>query len=185
MAVHDAITIAGKDNVEHDAILKKVLDRARESNITFNKDKIQFRVKEVKYLGGIVGVDGFEPDEAKVKAIENMPQPQNKQDLQRLLDMVNYLSSFIPNMSEITSPLRALLKKDAQWVWYDEHDKSLEQIKKILTSQPVLRFYDVDKTTTLQVDAYQHGLGACLLQEGHPVAYASRSLSQAEEHYAK
>ena len=185
LAVHDDITIAGKDIEEHDIILRRVLNRARESNVKFNRNKIQLRVNEVKYLGGIVSADGFKPDETKVKAIVDMPRPDNKQDLQRLLGMVNYLSSFIPNVSAITAPLRALLKKDAQWIWYHEHDRSLENIKKVLTSNPVLKFYDVDKPATLQVDASLHGLGACLLQEGHPVAYASRSLTKAEEQYAQ
>ena len=173
LPVHDDLIIAGKDKAEHDAILRRVLKRARTSNIKFNRNKIQLRVKEVKYLGGIISAEGFKPDEAKIKAVIEMPQPKNKQELQRLLGMVNYLSSFIPNVSEITAPLRTLLKKDVQWAWYHEHDQSLEKIKEILTSNPVLKFFDVDKPTTLQVDASQHGLGACILQEGHPIAYAS------------
>ena len=181
LAVHDDITISGKNTEEHDIILRQVLNRATESNIKFNRSKIQLRVKEVTYLGGIVSADGFKPDPMKVKAITNMPRPENKQALQRLLGMVNYLSSFIPNLSEITAPLRALLKKDVRWVWYHEHDQSLEKLKKCLTSKPVLKFYDVNKPTTLQVDASQHGLGAYILQ----VAYASRSLTTAETHYAQ
>lgn len=108
LAAHDDITIAGKNIEEHDIILRQVLNRARESNIKFNRSKIQLGVKEVTYLRGIVSADGFKPDESNVKAITNMRRPENKQDLQRLLGMVNYLSSFIPNVSEITAPLRAL-----------------------------------------------------------------------------
>ncbi|CAB3978563.1 retrotransposon-like family member retr-1 [Paramuricea clavata] len=88
-------------------------------------------------------------------------------------------------MSEITAPLRTLLKKDIQWSWHNEHQKALERIKKVLTSSPVLHFYDINKPVTLQVDASQGGLGACLIQEGHPVIYASRSLTNAEQHYAQ
>ena len=114
LAVHDDIIIAGKDTAEHDIALKQVLERARERNIKFNRSKVQLRVNQVKYLGDIVTTDGFKPDHDKIKAIIiiDMPEPQNKQDLQRLLGMVNYLSQYIPNMSEITSPLRALLKKN-------------------------------------------------------------------------
>ena len=88
-------------------------------------------------------------------------------------------------MSEITAPLRSLLKKDIQWSWHNEHQESLEKIQKILTSSPVLNFYDINKPILLQVDASQGGLGACLLQDGHPVIYASRSLTVAEQHYAQ
>ena len=69
-----------------------------------------------------------------------MPKPEAKQDLQRLLGMVNYLSQYIPNMSEITAPLRSLLKKNAQWVWYEEHEQALTKVKKALTNSTVLRY---------------------------------------------
>ena len=185
LAVHDDIIVAGADGEGHDTALKVVLDRAKERNIKFNRTKIQLRIDKVKYLGSIVSGEGFRPDLDKIKAIVDMPQPQNKQDLQRLLGMVNYLSQYIPNMSEITAPLRSLLKKQAQWSWYDEHDRSLAKIKEALTSSPVLRFFDVNKPATIQADASQNGMGGCLLQEGHPVIYASRSLTSAEENYAQ
>ena len=185
LAVHDDIIVSGANTEEHDIALEKVLHRARERNIKFNKKKIQLRVNEVKYLGNIVSAKGFTPDPEKIKDIVEMPLPKSKQDLQRLLGMVNYLSQYIPNMSEITAPLRTLLKKDIQWSWHNEHQKALERIKKVLTSSPVLHFYDIDKPVTLQVDASQGGLGACLIQEGHPLIYASRSLTNAEQHYAQ
>ena len=153
LAVHDDIIVAGADGERHDTALKLVLDRAKERNIKFNRTKIQLRIDKVKYLGSIVSGEGFRPDPEKIKAIVDMPQPQNKQDLQHLLGMVNNLSQYIPNMSEITAPLHSLLKKQAQWSWYDEHDRSLAKIKEALTSSPVLRFFDVNKPATIQADA--------------------------------
>ena len=99
--------------------------------------------------------------------------------------MVNYFPLFIPNQSEITAPLRNLLKKDAIWIWSYEHTQAVERLKQFLSSQPILKFYGPTKPVKLQVDASKSGLGACVLQEGHPIAYASRSLTQAEEHYAQ
>jgi len=91
LAVHDDIIIAGKDTTEPDIARKQVLERAREQNIQFIRSKVQLRVNQVKYLGDIVTADGLKPDPDKIKAIIDMPEPQNKQDLQRLLGMVNYL----------------------------------------------------------------------------------------------
>ena len=105
-------------------------------------------MNQVKYLGDIATADGFKPDPKKIKAIIDMPEPQSKQDLQRLLGMVNYLSQYIPNMSEITSPLRALLKKNTQWVWYDEHRYAIEKLKQALTNSPVLQYFNPDKPVT-------------------------------------
>ena len=185
LAVHDDIIIAGKDTAEHDSALKQVLERARMRNIKFNRSKVQLRVDQVKYLGDIVTADGFKPDPEKIKAIIDMPEPQSKQDLQRLLGMVNYLSQYIPNMSEISAPLRALLKKNTQWFWYDEHRHAIEKLKQALTNSPVLQYFNQDKPITIQTDASQSGIGSCLLQEGHPVIYASRSLTNAEQNYAQ
>ena len=185
LAVYDDIIVSGATPEEHDTALEKVLNRARERNIKFNKKKIQLRVTEVKYLGNIVSEKRFTPDPEKIRAIIEMPPPKSKQDLRRLLGMVNYLSQYIPNMSKITAPLRSLLKKDIHWSWHDEHQKALERIQKVLTSSPVLvvlHFYDNNKPVVLQVDASQGGLGTCLMQEGHPVIYASRSLTDAEQH---
>ena len=184
LPVFDDIIIGGKNEEEHDLILCKVLTRAREHNIKFNRDKIQFRVNQVKYMGEIVSELGFSPDPEKISAIHNIPTSSCKQDLQRLLGMINYLSKYIPNMSELTAPLRSLLKGDVPWAWFPEHDSALTKNKTVLSSAPVLRFYDTSLPTTLQVDASKDGLGACLMQQGQPVAYASRALSNSEINYA-
>ena len=113
-----------------------------------------------------------------------MPTPSGKQDLQRLLGMINYLGKYIPNMSKLTASLRSLLKGDVPWAWFPEHDTALFKIKSVLSSAPVLRFYDTSLPTTFQVDASKSGLGACLIQQGQRVAYASRALSNSEINYA-
>ena len=99
--------------------------------------------------------------------------------------MVNYFSQFIPNQSIITTPLRQLLKKDTDWMWLPKHSHTVQQLKQILSNKPVLKFYDSILPAKLQVDAPKLVIGGCMLQEGHPIAYALRSLTQAEENYAQ
>ena len=135
-------------------------------------------------MGEVVSELGFSPDPEKISAIHNMPTPSCKQDLQRLLGMINYLSKYIPNMSELTAPFRSLLKGDVSWAWFPEHDFALTKIKSVYSSAPVLCFYDINLPTTIQVDASKDGLGACLMQQGQPVAYASRAMSNSEINYA-
>ena len=115
LPIFDDTIIGGRDEQDHDLVLRKVLTRARERNVKFNRDKIQFRVNKVKYMGEIVSELGFSPDPDKISAIHNMPTPSSKQELQRLLGMINYLAKYIPNMSELTAPLRSLLKSDVPW----------------------------------------------------------------------
>ena len=183
--IFDDIIVAAQDEKEHDEIMAKLLERAKAENVKFNPEKLQYKVKEVKYMGNIVSESGLKPDSEKVRAILDMPLPKSKEELRRFLGMVNFFSKFIPGQSSITDPLRQLLKKDSVWDWSHEHTGAVEQLKQILSSQPVLKFFDSAKPVKLQVDASKGGLGACLLQDGHPVAYASRSLSSAEENYAQ
>ena len=78
-----------------------------------------------------------------------------------------------------------LTTKDAKFVWSREHDEAFEQVKKLVTSYPVLKYYDLNAEVTLQCDASEKGLGATLLQNGQPVAFASRTLSKVEQRYAQ
>jgi len=117
LAIHDDIIIVAENENEHDIILQKILQRARERNIKFNLKKIQFRIPQVRYLGNIVSNTRLQLDPIKINPITNMPTPTTEVELQRFLGMVNYLRQFIPNISEITTPLRSLLKKETLWAW--------------------------------------------------------------------
>ena len=127
------------------------------------------------------------PDTSKIEAVTKMPRPEDKQGVQRLLGMVNYVAKFARDISEVTALLRELLKKDVAWHWTECHEQSLVAIKKVLTetSPGVLRYYDPKKPVGLQVDACKSGLGAVLVQDGSPIAYASRSLTETECRYAQ
>ena len=181
----DDIIIAASSITEHDQILTQVMQRAKDRNIVFNLNKLQLRVSEVKYLGTIVTPDGIKPDPTKVQAIVEMATPTDKPGVRRLLGMINFLAAHIPNMSTITAPLRCLLKSDVLFEWGPEQTRALTKVKEVLSSAPVLHYFDPTAVSTIQADASQSGLGACLLQRGKPIAYASRSLSPAECNYAQ
>ena len=183
--IADDLIIAAPSEQEHDATFKAVLNRARQKGVRYNKSKIQFKVDTVQYMGNLVTHEGLKPDDKKLEAILNMPQPTDVPSLQRLLGMTKFLSQYIPNESTITSPLRLLLKKGVPWNWTAKQDDALTRLKAVLSSPPVLAFYDVTKPVTIQSDASQSGLGACLMQEGKPIAYASRSMTSAEKNYAQ
>lgn len=181
----DDILVAGKTKEEHDMILNKVINRARELNVKFNRNKLQFCVNEMcKYLGQIFMSDGIKPDNNRVKAIVEMESPKNKKDLQRILGMINYLRQYLPCLSEKTSLLRELLKENVEFVWLSKHEKMLNEIKNLIVSAPILGTFDANKEVTIQTDASQNGLGCGLMQEGRPIYYASRSLTETENKYA-
>lgn len=115
--VADDMIIAAASEHEHDKILHAVMERTKAANVKFNKNKIQYKVDTVKYMGHIITSAGQRADETKIKAIVNMPPPEDKQSLQRILGMTKFLAQYIPNEASLTAPLRQLLKKDAVWQW--------------------------------------------------------------------
>ena len=89
-------------------------------------------------------------------------------------------------MSELTTPIRTLLKDDAEFVWEESvRGQCFKRVKAVIASAPVLKYFDPSVEAVLQCDASQHGLGACLMQKGQPVAYASRSLTETECNYVQ
>ena len=109
-----------------------------------------------------------------------MPKPENLKDLQTFLGMVQYLNKFSPRIAELAEPLQDLTKKHAPYVWGPEHNQAFDNIKKEIVQAPILRYYNLKKETVIQTDASIKGLGACLLQDGHPVYFASKSLQDTE-----
>ena len=184
-AIVDNILIYGSSREEHDANLRNILMRARSKGVRFNPDKAVICATEVPYFGHLLSSKGLKPDPEKVSAIINMEPPHNINELQTVLGMINYLTRFSPNLAETTAPMRFLLKQDSEFLWDSPQDEAFNKVKQIITQTPVLAFYDAKKPLTLQVDASKHGLGAALLQEGKPIAFASKSVTSTEVNYAQ
>ena len=127
----------------------------------------------------MLSAQGVSPDGDKVRAIVDMPSPANAQDLSRFIGMANYLSKFVPNFSSVTQLLRELLQNDFTWVWSTSHQAAFQRLKELIVSALVLRYFNTEAAILIQTDALSTGLGCCLLPEGHPVAFASRTLTDA------
>lgn len=177
----DDIICWGKDVNEHNERLKKLLNRLREQNVKLNKNKCKIAIKELSYLGHKLSAKGVTPDENKVKAITSMEAPTDKKSLERFLGLVNYIGKFIPNLSQHTTVLRGLLKKNVQFSWYGEHEAAFRSLKQMLVEKPVLQFFDINKPIVLSVDSSKDGIGAVLLQNSLPVAYASKALNDVQK----
>ena len=181
----DDLLVWARNDEEHDQYLIRVLDRAREVQLKLNKKKCRIRVKEVSYMGHTLTSKGLKPDGGKVKAILQMPEPKTKQELQRFMGMIQFLTKFITRLSEKSAPLRALLKKNAAWYWNHEHQAAVQVLKEECNKQPTLRYFDVSKPVRISADSSKSGLGAVCLQEEQPVAYASRALTEPQQRYAQ
>ena len=179
------ILVFSKTRAEHDQNLRKVLTRAHEQGIKLKADKVKIGVAEVRYFGNILTQNGLKIDDKNLSAIRQMNAPKDKSELETILGIVTYLTHFAPNLATLTAPLRNLLKKDVEFVWNESHDEAFQKIKDVLTDSPVLAYFNPKLEVTLQVDASKYGLGATLLQEGRPVSYASKTLTQTKIGYAQ
>ena len=122
----------------------------------------------------------------KIQGITEMTPPVDKQQLASFIGMVTYMGNFIPHLSHHTEPLQAMLKQDSIFYWDQMANASFQKIKDLIAKAAVqpLRYYDQTKPMIVQADASQRGLGTCLLQEGQPIAFASKSLTDTETRYA-
>lgn len=185
----DDILIGGTDLDHHIENLKKVLNKLKDCGLTLNRNKCNFLKNEISYLGYKVNKDGIFSDESKTEAVRSAPRPNNVNELQSFLGLVSYLSKFIPNASSLLYPLNQLLHKDKKWYWSKECEISFNKVKEILTDSNFLIHFNPNMPLKLKCDASPYGLGCVLMHEKnnmeYPVAYASRSLNNAEKNYSQ
>ncbi len=188
--VSDDILIHAPTREEHDKRLHALFTRLSEKGLTLNGQKCEFAKSSIQFFGLVFGKDGVSPDPSKVDAIKNAPPPQSAAEVRSLLGMASYSARFIPNLSTVTEPLRALIEKNVKFVWTDEHDRALQQLKDSLSAHVVGAYFDTNKHSQLIVDASPVGLGAVLAQTDEHgnckvVSYASRSLTPTEQRYSQ
>ena len=132
----DDILIAGSNTEQHDAVLRKVIERATTYNLKLNLQKCLIRQPAVPYIRHLLTSEGLKPDPSKVAAVRAMPTPNNKDDVKRFLGFVTYLAKFIPNLSELDAPLSELLKIDAGFDWQPAQEEAFIKLKEQCCSQP-------------------------------------------------
>ena len=170
----------------HDDNLLAFIQRCEQSGVKLNANKMELRIPEVPFIGHVATADGLRVDPRKVRAINEMLRPTYYvAAVQRLLELTQYSAKFLPRLSDMTKPLRELTTKDVDFQWDEPQQAAFDALKAAVMTTPVLRYYNLEEEVTLQCDASQSGLGAALVQNGQPVAYASRALTSAETRYAQ
>ena len=187
--IADDILVFGRSEQDHDRNLHKLMQRAKECGLIFNGEKCHIKLPEVDFFGFKCSKEGVRPDDRKVEEIRDLPRPSSVKDLQHALGMVQYLAPFIPRLSEKTSILRDLIKKDAPWRWDPEHEQAYSALKQEICSAVSLNYFDPNLETKVQVDASMKGLGAALIQldtsgKERVIAFASKALTPTETRYA-
>lgn len=185
----DDLLIVSPDFESHLKLLKMVADRLAQAGLTINLSKSKFVMKELRYLGYIIGNGCLKTDPDKVVAISNFPVPATVRQVRRFLGMTGWYRRFIPNYADLAGPLTDMLKKSVKFIWNADAQTAFEKLKECLCSAPILSHADFQRPFVIQCDASTSGIGGVLYQLDnngieHPIAYVSKKLNSAQRNYS-
>ncbi|XP_054287580.1 uncharacterized protein K02A2.6-like [Macrosteles quadrilineatus] len=185
----DDVIITGRNKEEHLMNLKEVLKRMSDAGLKAKKEKCRFMQNSVTYLGHIIDERGIHPTKEKIEAIQKAPKPTNVKQLRSFLGSINYYERFIPRLHALCSRLHRLTSNRSKWIWTEKEDEVFTKVKMILSEEDTVVPYDESKPLVLVCDASEDGLGSVLMHKCEyglekPIAYASRTLSDAEKRYS-
>ena len=185
----DDILIYSEDPLEHEAHVKKVLERLRSAGLQADIKKSEFNVTRTKYLGFIVSTEGIEVDQTKVEVVKNWKEPRTVKGIQSFLGFCNFYRRFITNYGRVAKPLNHLTKKETLFKWTANCQEAFDQLKVAMISAPILRHYHPEQATMAETDASDGVVGGVLSQQDketklwHPIAYFSKTMHAAELNY--
>ena len=189
MVYIDDINVFSRTFEEHIQHLQLIFQRIREAGLKLNQEKCNFIRKELLFLGHIINKDGISPDPSTVQKIIDFPQPRTVKGLRSFLGLAGYYRKFVKGFSQIAAPLFKLLRNNITYIWTVDQEEAFSELKRRLTTAPILIYPNFTKKFYLYTDASDSGLGAVLSQKDDEnrervIAYASVSLKPAETRYS-
>ena len=159
LGIADDVAVYGRTEEEHDKDIHNLMKVTRDKGLMFNSEKCSIKQKKIQFFGMEYDEEGVHPDPGKVQDVQALSSPTSVTELQEILGIVTYMSPFIPKLSDMTAPLRGLIRQDADFTWTESHEEAFRNVKKLIGKQVTLTYFDPNIETVLQVDASQKGLG--------------------------
>jgi len=180
--------IVGTESEEGHELVAEVIKRLEENDLYVKPEKCKWKVKEVEFLGVVIGPEGIKMEKEKVKGVLEWPTPKCVKDIQKFLGLANYYRRFIEGFAAVARLLHNLVKKDKKWEWTEKKEKAFKELKERFTKELVLAAPDIDKKMRMEVDALDYATGGVLLMEcknglWRLVAFLSKSLNEMERNY--
>jgi len=184
----DDILIYSDDIMQHRSHVKEVLKRLQKAGLYTKAEKYEFHSDSVEYLGYVLSPSGLTMSDAKVKTIQEWPEPKKVKDIQSFLGFANFYRCFIFNYSDIVIPLTRSTRKNTQWNFDDDCRIAFNTLKQAFTSASILTHWVPDAQLVVETDTSDYTLAAILSimtkdNEIHPVAFHSRTFSTLELNY--
>ncbi len=189
IAYLDDILVYSDNMEDHRKHVREVLQRLRVNGLYAGLHKCTFHTDTVEYLGFILSPDGLKMDPAKIRVIQEWPEPRKVKDIQSFLGFANFYRRFIDNYSEIATPLSRLTRKGLPWNFNSECRIAFEELKKAFITAPVLANFDPNAPIMVETDASDYAIAAILSikdksdNDWHPVAFHSRKMTPTELNY--
>ena len=171
----DDILVYSKSLTDHITHLDQVFQILHSNSFLLKRSKCVFAEQSLEYLGHIVSRAGVATEPSKVEAVNKWHVPKSIKQLRGFLGLTGYYRRFIKNYGLISRPLTQLLKKGVQFQWAISTQEAFDLLKSALTSAPVLAIPNFEETFVIETDASDKGMGAVLMQNGHPISFLSKA----------
>lgn len=187
----DDILIYSNSIQEHEQHVREVLSLLRQHKLHAKREKCEFITTQVSFLGHVISAEGVSMDPAKIKSILEWPPLKSIKDVRSFLGLAGYYRRFVKSFSKIVSPISDLLKhkeeKFSDTQWGEKQQQAFDQIKRCITSAPVLILADPKLDYVICTDASGFATGAVLMQDHgnglQPICYISKKMLPAETRY--
>jgi len=161
----DDILVAINMEEGYDELVEEVLKRLEENNLFVKLEKCKWKVREVEFLGVVIGPKGVEMQREKIEGVLNWPASRNIKEVQKFLGLANYYKRFIKDFAKIAALLHMLVRKKQKWKWEKKQEEVFEKLKVVFTTESILAIPDIDRKMRVEVDASDYVTRGVLLMK--------------------
>ena len=154
--------------------MRIILQLLRDHQLYVKFSKYEFWLTEVRFLGHVVSASGISVDPEKVEAVISWERPKSVFEIRSFLGLAGYYRRFIEDFSRLGAPMTRLTRKEVKFKWNDLYEKAFQELKRRLSSAPILIVPERAQRYTVYCNASKAGLGCVLMQSGRVIAYGSR-----------
>ena len=183
----DDMVVKSKLVSEHVTDLTGIFESLREHKLRLNASKCSFGVGSGKFLGYMVTHRGIEVNPDQIKAINNLQQPRNPKEVQKLTGMMTALNWFISRSANRYMPFFFLLHKWKEFEWSKECVVAFQKLKRYLSHPSIMSSPVVDEVLFAYIAVALYAISFVFIRVDsgiqQPVYYVSKSLNEAEVRY--
>ena len=159
------IIVETQEEERHDKVVEEIVKRLVENDLYVKLEKCKQKIREVVFLGVVIGLEGIKIEKKKVKELLDWLTLKEVKDVQKVLELVNYYQQFIKDFTVIARPLHDLVKNDQKCNWTEKQEIVFKKLKERFTKELVLVTLDLHKKMIIEVYALDYATGGVLSME--------------------